>query len=450
MRRKTEKEFSAFGLPVVITMLAIRSDLLLSGLSPAGSVSGQPAFSPLSQLSLRVRIWLSSWSLSRRDSMNEQRKTYEPAMKNPSLSIIKKAPFGILSGHSFSKTICAGAIMLLSALASAQNLFVLASTNTSGFPPSPPAGLILEITPKGSESIFVSGLTPSFGLTFAAAGNLFEADNGSGNIYEFTNHGSVLFSNRVTFAAGLYEPQGLSFDSAGNLFEVDLGSHNANTGIMHKFMRNGAGSVTASGLNPAALAIDRSNNVYVADIQSQSIYEFTSNGVESTFVSGLSNPYGLAFDSKGDLFEADDGSGSIYEFINSGGILSSNYVIFAAGLSLPHGLVFDNAGDLFVADQGSGNIYKFTKEGIRSTFASGLLDPTGLAFQPIPELKAIAINGTVQITVSMPSPYYSTIIQTSTNLESWFNICTNTPPFTLTNSMTTTFPNCFYRGLLGP
>ena len=45
---------------------------------------------------------------------------------------------------------------------------------------------------------------------------------------------------------------------------------------------------------------------------------------------------------------------------------------FASGLYGPYGLAFNSAGNLFVADYGSGNIYEFTPGGVRSTFASGL------------------------------------------------------------------------------
>jgi len=41
------------------------------------------------------------------------------------------------------------------------------------------------------------------------------------------------------------------------------------------------------------------------------IYQFTPNGAQSTFASGLSLPRGLAFNSSGTLFEADEGDGGL-------------------------------------------------------------------------------------------------------------------------------------------
>jgi hypothetical protein len=77
----------------------------------------------------------------------------------------------------------------------------------------------------------------------------------------------------------------------------------------------------------------------------------------------------------GDLYASDYFSGNIYEF-TPGGTRST----FASGLSNPVGLAFNSAGNLFEGDQASGNIYEFTPGGARSTFASGLNFPDGLAF----------------------------------------------------------------------
>jgi sugar lactone lactonase YvrE len=77
----------------------------------------------------------------------------------------------------------------------------------------------------------------------------------------------------------------------------------------------------------------------------------------------------------GDLYEADFSSNTIFKFTSAG-----TKSTFASGLSGPYGLAFDGSGNLFVADYSSGTIFKFTPDGTKSTFASGLNTPVGLAF----------------------------------------------------------------------
>src|ERR1700758_5521849 len=88
-------------------------------------------------------------------------------------------------------------------------------------------------------------------------------------------------------------------------------------------------------------------NLFVAD---DNIYEFTSNGVRTTFASGFTGPSSLAFDRTGNLFVADV-SGTIYKFTPQGARST-----FASGLNNPLGLACDSAGNLFVADDGDGSI----------------------------------------------------------------------------------------------
>jgi len=122
-------------------------------------------------------------------------------------------------------------------------------------------------------------------MAFNIAGYLFEADQVSGNIYEFTPNGAS-----ITFASGLFLPTGLAFDSAGNLFVSDAN----NNGTIVKFLPNGASITFATGLgdHPHCLAFDGAGNLFLA---SGGIQEFTPDGTHSNFASGLDSPMCLAF-----------------------------------------------------------------------------------------------------------------------------------------------------------
>src|SRR5437660_1531313 len=80
------------------------------------------------------------------------------------------------------------------------------------------------------------------------------------------------------------------------------------------------------------------------------------------------------FAAPGDLFESDQGSNTIFKFTPV-----RVKTTFASGLNGPFGLAF-GAGSLFESDTGTGTIFKLTPAGVKSTFASGLNTPTGLAF----------------------------------------------------------------------
>ena len=159
--------------------------------------------------------------------------------------------------------------------------------------------------------------------------------------------------------------------ASDDLFVADNGSN-----TIFRFTPDGTGSTFASGLNgPFGLAFDSSGNVFEGDAGTNTIFQFTPDGTGSTFASELSGPVGLAFDNSGNLFEADYNSGTIFKFTPAG-----TRSPFASGLSQPVGLAFDSSGNLFEGDVGSNAIFKFTPAGIKSTFASGLSGPVGLAF----------------------------------------------------------------------
>src|SRR5437016_3221603 len=104
-------------------------------------------------------------------------------------------------------------------------------------------------------------------------------------------------------------------------------------------------------------------NLFVSsDAAGGNIYEFTPNGVRSTFASGLAGA--LAFDKAGNLFVSD--RGNIYKITPNG--VRSTFASELAGA-----LTVDSAGNLLVttgqrvdfgfAVHGSGNIYTPTRNG---------------------------------------------------------------------------------------
>ena len=162
---------------------------------------------------------------------------------------------------------------------------------------------------------------------------------------------------------------------AQNLF---VSGGDPGNGKIFEFTPDGVETTFASGLNsPQNLAFDSEGNLFVVD--SGAIYKLTPDAVRTTFALGLPGPLGLAFDRAGNLFVVD---GSNIDKFTPEGVRTT----FAVGLDGPFALAIDSADNLFVTDSldivapGHAHIYKFTPDEARTTLASGLLAPTGLAF----------------------------------------------------------------------
>src|SRR5438045_5375087 len=108
-----------------------------------------------------------------------------------------------------------------------------------------------------------------------AAGYLYESDNSTGTIFQFTTttSGTVV---KLTFATGLTGVRGLAFDHAGNLF---VGQDDR----IVKITPEGFTSVFAAGLHgPNFLAVDQTGNLFVSD-RDGNILRFTPERLVSVF-----------------------------------------------------------------------------------------------------------------------------------------------------------------------
>ena len=241
---------------------------------------------------------------------------------------------------------------------------------------------ITEVTSTGTKITVGSALDFPWALGFDSAGNLYEADFNSGNVYKFAKDGSS-FLPKTTFASGITNVWGLTFDNLGNLF---VSTRDYSDAKIYKFAnRDGVLSSTkttfASGLTYAQdLAVDSQNNLYASIGASQgSIYKYTPSGVQSTFATNLSNVTGIIFDSAGNLWESNYGTNEILKFTSAG--VKSTF----ASLSTCNGLAFNSDGDLLAIQRGygvgAGSILEYANTGgtlstSPTTVVSGLNGPT--------------------------------------------------------------------------
>jgi sugar lactone lactonase YvrE len=165
-----------------------------------------------------------------------------------------------------------------------------------------------------------------------------------------------------TGAAAVFgDMQGIATDSAGNIFVIDGNEIRKVTqgGVVTTIAGSTAsGSAEGTGTaasfaGPAALVVDPTGTVYIADTLNNKIRKMTPAGVVSTLAgSGL-----LAYQ---------DGTGT------------------AAAFRFPQGIALDAAGNLLVVDSGNNVIRKVTTAGVVTTFvgnpaAGGFADGTGAA-----------------------------------------------------------------------
>jgi len=167
--------------------------------------------------------------------------------------------------------------------------------------------------------------------------------------------------------------------SAQNVF---VSGRDARGGEIFQFTWDGKQSIFASGLyKPWDMAFDSAGNLFVVDymilggdtVGNAAIFKITPNGTLTVFASRLSHASSLVVDKTGNLFVADYDQGVIYQYKPTG-----SRTTFASGLYHPVGVTLDSAGNLFVADNSIGNIYqgsiyKYQPNGSRVTIA--VLDP---------------------------------------------------------------------------
>ena len=230
----------------------------------------------------------------------------------------------------------------------------------------------------------------------------------------------------------LTQAEGLAFDNDGNLYIADAAEHRVRrlsaAGILTTVAGNGTlgysgdnGPATDAQLaSPYGLALDRSNNLYIADLGNRVVRRVTPQGRITTYAGGGANPAtapsegspattirfttprNIAVDPDGTLYISDFDAHRIYAVSSDGtfrlhagtgnpGYGANDITAIRSSLRNPAGLWIDPQGGLLVAESGAQRIRRIAR-GMIGAYAPAaairvpLYSPTGVAVDTLGNL----------------------------------------------------------------
>jgi len=290
-----------------------------------------------------------------------------------------------------------GVLTLGGSFALAQQYTV--STIAGGAPPSTPASASGTSIGTPQRTTF----DKSGNFYFTSLNSVFRIDgNGVLTLIAGTSRPGYSGDNGPAVNAQLNGPQGLVVDSAGNLYISDsLNSvvRIVSGGVISTFVGNGTAGYSGDGgvasgaqlHSPGGLAIDQSNNLYIADTANNVVRQVAlSSGTIVTFAGSfypgfsgdtgaatgaqLFTPADVAVDSAGNVYIADTGNGLIREVTtnlvintfagtttgNTTGAVGDGGVADQAILNQPQGVAVDSSGNVYISEFGDSRIRKVT------------------------------------------------------------------------------------------
>ncbi|WP_412850400.1 T9SS type A sorting domain-containing protein [Chryseobacterium sp. PMSZPI] len=253
-------------------------------------------------------------------------------------------------------------------------------------------------------------------------GNLYISDNANHRIRKITPQGQVStlagstsgYADGIGTAAQFNSTSGICIDGSGNLYVSDYDNHRIRKitpqGQVSTFAGSTQGYVDGLGTaaqfnNPTGIAIDPSENLYVADSNNHRIRKITPQGQVSTLAGSTSGyadgsgttaqfntPFGIAIDASGNFYIADLINNRIRKITPQGQVstLAGSTSGYADGSGTtaqfyyPYGIAIDPSGNLYVSDHINNRIRKVTQQGQVTTVAGsteGNADGSGTAAQ---------------------------------------------------------------------
>ncbi|HYI76614.1 MAG TPA: IPT/TIG domain-containing protein [Chryseolinea sp.] len=267
------------------------------------------------------------------------------------------------------------------------------------------------VTLAGSDQGYLDGSPAKFnspsGIAADSLGNTYITDFGNHVIRKTTPAGVVStvagstlgVADGIATAAMFYYPNGSAVDKLGNIYISEEGACRVRKitplGEVSTFAGDIIGNADGIGMSaqfkqPSGIAIDKQDNLYVADQLNHRIRKITPAGIVTTLAGSTQGyadgagtgaqfyrPTGVVVDAQGNVFVADLFNHKIRKISSSGSVttIAGSAYGFAEGnastakFAYPAGLALDKTGNLYVADSENHRIRKITPAGVVSTFA---------------------------------------------------------------------------------
>jgi trimeric autotransporter adhesin len=334
---------------------------------------------------------------------------------------MRKSGENMRARRRVARVVCLG-VLAGAGLAFGQQQYAI-STVAGGAPPATPAvatgisvGEARRVTMDSAGNLYFSSLNSVFKVNAGGTLTLIAGNSRAG----YSGDGGPATQAQLT------APAGLTFDQSGDLYIADAGNNVVRevtpNGIIQTVAGNGTigytgdqGPATQAQLHtPSGVAVDSSDNLYIADTANNVIREVTG-GIIVTFAGdGYANYYGddngpscttaspcavpptraefhgpedVTVGANGGIYIVDTGNsyirvvaGGAVSFVagsgavgysGDGGSATAAASAIGGGVQLydPQSIAFDSAGNYYIADTGNNRIRKVNTKGIISTVA---------------------------------------------------------------------------------
>ena len=253
------------------------------------------------------------------------------------------------------------------------------------------------------------------GITVDAAGNLYVSDSENSRVQQFTSEGQFVakfgipgYQSTSNDTLVFYNPVGLAIDKEDNIYVADAGDSRIVKFNHGQLSANWGGPAKNEGRfdRPTGIAIGSDGYVYVTDEGNDRVQKFSSDGQftgkwgnEGGEKGQFQGPMGISTNQAGHVYVADMSNYRIQEFTADGKFVRE-WGTEGNGpgeLSYPHDVAVDGHGYVYVTDTDNNRIQKFTSEGVfvlawgSAGIDDGQLDyPVGIAVDSSSEYVYVA------------------------------------------------------------